>query len=117
MQYAPYAGIYGAEVTQLADTALRDLCSAIFGVLRTSCGLGANVGLVFSECALRGRELDPELKIAHNRIVTLARTWMADLSLRPRLQRIWECFHVAGHPATSALRLHELEPLPPPGWA
>ncbi|MFM7984774.1 MAG: hypothetical protein ACKPKO_36175, partial [Candidatus Fonsibacter sp.] len=86
------AGIYGAEVSQLADSALRDLRSAIFRVLRTSCDLGANAGLIFSECALRGWELDPELKIAHNRFMALARVWTTDPSLRPCLQRIWDFF-------------------------
>ena len=66
-------GIYGAEVTPMSDTALRTFRGAIFSALRSRCDMGANAGLLFAELATRGWEVDPELRVAHNRIAALTR--------------------------------------------
>ena len=66
-------GLYRAEVIFASDTALRTLRGAAFSVVRTRCELGANASLAFAEEAIRGKELDPELRIAQARLQMLGR--------------------------------------------
>ena len=110
-------GIYGAEVTPMSDTALRTLRGAIFSTLRSRCDMGANAGLLFAELATRGWEVDPELRVAHNRIAALTRAWGRDPGLRENLDHVWRLLHEAGHPATSGEGSNHTKPIAPPGCA
>ena len=110
-------GIYGAEVSFVSDTALRTFRGAMFTSLRSRCDLGANVGLLFSELAARGWEVDPELKVAHNRMLALPRACDRNSELKVILHRIWELHREAGHPATCWDEHVHLKPIAPPGWA
>ena len=110
-------GIYGAEVSHLSETALRTFRGAIFSSLRSRCNLGANAGLLFTESAVRGWELDPELKVAHNRLLALSRNCDRYPGLKSVLHRTWELYREAGHPAARWDEHAQLKPIAPPGWA
>ena len=110
-------GIYGAEVSIMSDVALRSLRGAIFASLRSRCDLGANAGLLFSELAARGWEVDPELKVAHNRMLALSRACDRHPELKTTLHHIWELYREAGHPATCWNEHVQRKPIAPPGWA
>ncbi len=83
----------------LSDTALCLLRNAVLSTLRSKCDMGANTGLLFAEIGIRGREVGPELKVAHNRILALARAWERGPRLKAR--RIWALHPDARHPATN----------------
>ena len=61
--------------------------------------------------------MDPELRVAHNRIAALTKAWDRDPGLRANLHRIWTLLHEAGHPATSGEGGSHTKPIAPPGWA
>ena len=69
------AAAYGSETTYVADSSLARLRGAVYSVVRSRCSLGGNEAQCFAETAIRGCELDPELIIAHRRLVALGRAW------------------------------------------
>ena len=110
------AALYGVETSFVADTGLRRLRGAVFSVLKPRCSLGGNAAHLFTETATRGNELDPELLIAHRRLMALDRAWRSDLRLVGSATMILAAYRRAGYYGQEQNAQQDSKPIPPPGW-